>query len=59
MELFINILFPSSPFQGIDITHRYDRKSRRLAPKSKDIYLLLLVKVSHSQIAIIPLTTPF
>lgn len=38
------LTFP--PFQGIDITHRYDRKSRRLAPKSKDIYLLLLVKVS-------------
>lgn len=45
------ISFPLSlPFQGIDITHRYDRKARRLAPKSKDIYLLLLVKVSHSQI---------
>ncbi|XP_052780865.1 60S ribosomal protein L18-like [Mya arenaria] len=30
---------------GIDICHRFDRKVRRTAPKSDDIYLRLLVKL--------------
>ncbi|RNA14966.1 60S ribosomal L18 [Brachionus plicatilis] len=30
---------------GIDINHKNDRKVRRLAPRSKDVYLLLLVKL--------------
>ncbi|KAL4240111.1 60S ribosomal protein L18 [Mactra antiquata] len=30
---------------GIDITHRYERKVHRKAPKSDDIYLRLLVKL--------------
>lgn len=30
---------------GIDINHKYDRKVRRKAPRSKDVYLLLLVKL--------------
>ncbi|XP_075681288.1 ribosomal protein L18 [Dermatophagoides pteronyssinus] len=30
---------------GVDINHKHDRKVRRLAPKSKDPYLLLLVKL--------------
>jgi large subunit ribosomal protein L18e len=30
---------------GIDINHKYDRKTGRKAPKSKDPYLLLLVKL--------------
>ena len=33
-------------FQGIDISHRFKRKVHRKAPKSDDIYLRLLVKVS-------------
>ncbi|RWS28050.1 ribosomal protein L18-like protein [Leptotrombidium deliense] len=32
-------------FQGIDICHKHDKKSGRRAPKSKDPYLLLLVKL--------------
>ncbi|NWS92752.1 RL18 protein, partial [Toxostoma redivivum] len=32
--------------QGIDIRHDKDRKVRRKEPKSQDIYLRLLVKVS-------------
>lgn len=31
--------------QGIDIDHRRGHKAKRTAPKSKDVYLLLLVKV--------------
>jgi hypothetical protein len=31
--------------QGIDISHKHDRKAKRRAPKSQDIYLRLLVKV--------------
>ncbi|CAD5116838.1 DgyrCDS5684 [Dimorphilus gyrociliatus] len=30
---------------GIDINHKHDRKVRRTAPKSEDIYLRLLVKL--------------
>ncbi|KAF7492824.1 60S ribosomal protein L18 [Sarcoptes scabiei] len=30
---------------GVDINHKHDRKVRRKAPKSKDPYLLLLVKL--------------
>ncbi|ERL94357.1 hypothetical protein D910_11638 [Dendroctonus ponderosae] len=30
---------------GIDINHKYDRKVRRTAPKSQDVYLRLLVKL--------------
>jgi large subunit ribosomal protein L18e len=30
---------------GIDINHKNDRKVRRKCPKSKDVYLLLLVKL--------------
>lgn len=30
---------------GVDIRHNKDRKSRRIAPKSEDIYLRLLVKL--------------
>ncbi|XP_030766187.1 60S ribosomal protein L18 [Sitophilus oryzae] len=30
---------------GIDINHKYDRKVRRSAPKSQDVYLRLLVKL--------------
>merc|ERR1711890_111527 len=30
---------------GVDIRHNKDRKVRRTAPKSKDIYLRLLVKL--------------
>jgi hypothetical protein len=30
---------------GIDIDHKYDRKVRRIAPKSEDPYLRLLTKV--------------
>ena len=33
-------------FQGIDIRHNKDRKVHRTEPKSQDIYLKLLVKVS-------------
>ena len=33
------------PFQGVDIRHNKDRKVRRTAPKSEDIYLRLLVKL--------------
>ncbi len=33
-------------FQGIDIRHNKDRKVHRTEPKSEDIYLRLLVKVS-------------
>lgn len=32
--------------QGIDINHKHDRKVRRTEPKSQDVYLRLLVKVS-------------
>lgn len=32
--------------QGIDINHKNDRKVRRTEPKSQDVYLRLLVKVS-------------
>ena len=32
-------------FQGVDIRHNKDRKVRRTAPKSDDIYLRLLVKL--------------
>lgn len=31
--------------KGIDINHKNDRKARRVAPKSHDVYLLLLVKL--------------
>ena len=30
---------------GVDISHKYMRKARRTEPKSKDIYLRLLVKL--------------
>jgi len=30
---------------GIDINHKHDRKVHRKAPRSKDVYLLLLVKL--------------
>ncbi|MCP6508332.1 60S ribosomal protein L18, partial [Klebsiella pneumoniae] len=30
---------------GIDIDHRRGHKAKRTAPKSKDVYLLLLVKL--------------
>jgi len=30
---------------GVDINHKYDRRVRRTEPKSKDIYLRLLVKL--------------
>jgi len=30
---------------GIDISHKHDRKARRKAPKSKNVYLMLLVKL--------------
>jgi len=30
---------------GIDINHKNDRKVRRKCPQSKDVYLLLLVKL--------------
>jgi hypothetical protein len=36
----------SFSFQGIDVCHKWDRKVRRTAPKSQDVYLRLLVKVS-------------
>ena len=32
-------------FQGVDISHKKDRKVHRTAPKSDDIYLRLLVKL--------------
>ena len=32
--------------QGIDLDHRTKRKAVRTEPKSKDVYLRLLVKVS-------------
>ena len=38
--------------QGIDISHKYDRKVRRTEPKSQDVYLRLLVKVSLNLITI-------
>lgn len=42
-----NVGFPfHSVSQGIDINHKYDRKVRRTEPKSQDVYLRLLVKVS-------------
>jgi large subunit ribosomal protein L18e len=31
--------------KGIDINHKNDRKVRRKAPRSQDVYLLLLVKL--------------
>ena len=34
-----------SVFQGVDISHKKDRKVHRTAPKSDDIYLRLLVKL--------------
>jgi large subunit ribosomal protein L18e len=30
---------------GVDLDHRYDRKAVRRAPRSKNLYLLLLVKL--------------
>ena len=32
-------------FQGVDISHKKDRKVHRTAPKSDDVYLRLLVKL--------------
>lgn len=40
-----DLFFP----QGIDIDHRRGHKAKRTAPKSKDVYLLLLVKVRTQQ----------
>merc|ERR1711918_224651 len=38
-------LFPLKSKMGVDISHKKDRKVRRTAPKSEDIYLRLLVKL--------------
>merc|ERR1712154_677085 len=37
--------FPLKSKMGVDISHKKDRKVRRTAPKSEDIYLRLLVKL--------------
>merc|ERR1712018_159774 len=37
--------FPLKSKMGVDISHKKDRKVRRTAPKSQDIYLRLLVKL--------------
>ncbi|CAG2104851.1 unnamed protein product [Medioppia subpectinata] len=39
------IAFTQYRHRGIDINHKNDRKVRRTAPKSKDPYLLLLVRL--------------
>ncbi|CAO2632926.1 60S ribosomal protein L18, partial [Lemmus lemmus] len=38
--------------QGVDIRHNKDRKVRRKEPKSQDIYLRLLVKVSFQMVVL-------
>ena len=35
-------------FQGKDIKHKHDRKVRRTEPRSQDVYIRLLVKVSRN-----------
>ena len=38
--------------QGIDINHKYDRKVVRREPKSEDVYLRLVVKVTNIEFVI-------
>lgn len=35
----------STVIMGVDLDHRFDRKAVRRAPRSKNLYLLLLVKL--------------
>lgn len=41
----VHFIYDYFLLQGIDIDHRRGHKAKRTAPKSKDVYLLLLVKV--------------
>ena len=45
MIYLVDLFDHSTVIMGVDLDHRYDRKAVRRAPRSKNLYLLLLVKL--------------